>query len=240
MSCSSINSCQHVTAIKNQDSSLKAVLLPRISTFGARSYCSLHHKTVSLTIRCSSTSKQGSQKQKLTTSKHISSFSHCQKPVWCTWIFFNSQFSTILLSTRWQTVAHRWKQTNAFSLFQANVGTFLFKVRISNITSSSCRFILSERHIKALAMTHRSRTRGWRTGRRHIKALAMTHRSRTRWRTAQVNDDTTHRSVISPLKLDMHSTRSSKLVCHRDCFGVCNSTHPLSSVLQSARRALAW
>jgi hypothetical protein len=81
MSCSSINSRQHVTAIKNQDSSLKAVLLPRISTFGACSCRSLHHKTVSLTIRCDSTSKQGSLKQKLTTSKHISSFSHCQKPV---------------------------------------------------------------------------------------------------------------------------------------------------------------
>jgi hypothetical protein len=84
MSCSSINSHQHVTAIKNQDSSLKAVLLPRISTFGACSCRSLHHKTVSLTIRCSSTSKQGSQKQKLTTSKHISPFSHCQKTVSCT------------------------------------------------------------------------------------------------------------------------------------------------------------
>ena len=50
------------------------------------------------------------------------------------------------------------EKANASSLFQANVGKFLFNSLISNINSSSCRFIFAERHTKALAMTHRSRT----------------------------------------------------------------------------------
>ena len=62
---SSIHSRQYVAAIKKQDSSLKAVLLLRNSTFGACSCRSLRLKTVSLTIRWNSTSKQGSRKQRL-------------------------------------------------------------------------------------------------------------------------------------------------------------------------------
>lgn len=65
ISCSSVNSRQHVAAIKKQDSSLKALLLPRNSTFGACSYRSLRLKTVSLTIRWNSTSKWGSPKHQV-------------------------------------------------------------------------------------------------------------------------------------------------------------------------------
>jgi hypothetical protein len=65
MSCSSIDIAQTSSSYQNQDSSLKALLLPRNSTFGACSCRPLHLKTVSLTIRCGSTSKQGSQKQQI-------------------------------------------------------------------------------------------------------------------------------------------------------------------------------
>jgi hypothetical protein len=75
-------------------------------------------KTVSLTIRCDSTSKQGSQISRLSTPKHILSFSHCQKPVPCTRFLFNSQFSTTLLSTRGQTVANRWKKQTPLRYFK--------------------------------------------------------------------------------------------------------------------------
>jgi hypothetical protein len=121
------------------------------STFGACSCHSLHLKTVFLTIRCDSTSKQGSQISRLTTSKHISSFSRCQKPVRCTWIFsiLNFQQHCCQLADKQLHIDGK-KQTSDSALFQANVGKFPFKVRILNITSSSCRFILADPHIKAL------------------------------------------------------------------------------------------
>jgi hypothetical protein len=159
ISCFSINSRQHVAAIKKQDSSLKAVLLSRNSTFGACSCRSLHLKTVSLTIRWNSTSKQGSRKQQLdcfqshivnlslsgTSSMHLSIFQFSVS----TTFFFNSLTNSCILmeiSKRLFAVSTKFRQ---ISVQTSN----------SNITSSSCRFILSERHNKALAMTHRSRTR---------------------------------------------------------------------------------
>lgn len=175
MSCSSINSRQHVAAINNQDSSLKAVLLLRNSTFGACSCRSLHHKTVTLTIRCGSTSKTGQSKQQIDHSQaHIVILSLSETSSMHLEYFQFSIFNNIVVNSLTNSCISMEK-ANASSLFQANVGKFLFKVRISNITSSSCRFILAERHIKALVMTHRGQGRG----------------------DAQVNDDATHRSTTT-------------------------------------------
>jgi hypothetical protein len=159
ISCSSINSCQHVAAIKKQDSSLKAVLLPRKSTFGASLCHSLRLKTVSLTIRWNGSSKQGSQKQQLDCfQSHIIILSLSGTSSMHLNIFQFSVFDNIVVNSLTNSCI-LMEKANASSLCQANVGNFLFNSLILNINLSSCRFILAERHVKALAMTHGSRTR---------------------------------------------------------------------------------
>jgi hypothetical protein len=159
ISCSSINSRQHVAAIKKQDSSLKAVLLPRNSTFGACSCRSLRLKSVSLTIRWNGSSKQGSRKQQLDCfQSHIVILSLSGTSSMHLNIFQFSVFDNIVVDSLTNSCI-LMEKANAFSLCQANVGSFLFNSLISNINSSSCRFILAERHVKALAMTHGSKTR---------------------------------------------------------------------------------
>ncbi len=203
ISCSSINSCQHVAAIKKQDSSLKAVLLPRKSTFGASLCHSLRLKTVSLTIRWNGSSKQGSQKQQLDCfQSHIIILSLSGTSSMHLNIFQFSVFDNIVVNSLTNSCI-LMEKANASSLCQANVGNFLFNSLISNINLSSCRFILAERHVKALAMTHGSKGRG----------------------DAQVNDDATHRSSSWGLEL-AHSVVSCSV--HGMCLH--DSTHSLDNL----------
>jgi hypothetical protein len=175
---------------------LKAVLLPRNSTFGACACRSLRLKTVSPTIRWNSTSKQDSRKQ------HLDCFqSH---------IVILSLSGAVSMHLNIVQFSHFEHQ---FVILPIHIGKTPY---IGPRDDTQVKDEVTHRSsMKRLAGRQRQWVKDEVTYRSTITRLAGRQRQ---WLTIPVHPIMPHMSVISPLKLDMHSTRSSELVCQRNFF----------------------